>query len=142
MSERLGDDSVVSYKVGGVSGGGSFVEIGKARDVTADLSYGEVDASSKEDAGDEAVIPGRRVISLTFDLLKDDEDESYTALRDAWANKTTLGIQNRDYDGGPGWQTDMKIFGFTDNQPLNDVQTVSVTMKRTKGADFTILEAS
>lgn len=140
MAEHIGDDSKLYIASGGV--GGSFNEVTKARDITADLSYEEVDASSKEDAGDEALIQGRRSVQIQFDILKDDEDDRYTELRDAWAEKTTLGVRNLDYAAGPGWETDMKVFGFTDNQPLGDVQTVSVTMKRTKGAAFTLIEAS
>lgn len=136
MSVKLGFQGVLKYKIGGISAGGSFVTLGNVRDVSPSSSYSEIDVSTRADQGHEATIPGTRSTSLSIEMLVNSDDADYAALRAAHLDRTVVGIQVFDYDGGPGWQADMLIFSLEHSQGLSDVQTVTLNLKCASGATF------
>lgn len=136
MSVVLGFRGVLKYKLGGISAGGSFVTMTNVRDVSPSSSYSEIDVSTRADQGHEATIPGIRSTSLSIEMLVDSNDADYVAMRTAHIERTVVGIQVFDYDGGPGWQADMMVFSFEHSQGRADVQTATFSLKCVSGATF------
>lgn len=134
MAEVFGFEGKLYY---GTAGGTADTELDNCKDVSVNSEYNESDVSTRADNGDEAIALTSRKHSIEFTMLKDTTDANYIAISDAHFNRTTLAIKALDYAAGPGWQTDMVVSSFKDDQPLSEAQTVSVTMKRARGAAFT-----
>lgn len=136
MAVVLGFEGKLYY---GSAGGTADTELDNVTDVNITLEDDEADVSTRADAGEKATVPTTRSREIEFTMIKKTTDANYIAMQNAYINRTPLAIKMLDYAGGPGWQTDMSIFSFSDAQPLNEAQTISVTMKRTAGAALTVI---
>lgn len=139
MATLKGWQGKLYYKIGGLSGGGSFVELTNCKDVSAKRSKSEVDVSTRADLGNEAIETALRSSSLTFQMIIDDTDQNYLDLANAEDQDTKVGMKFLQKAGGRGFQCDMVILDFSEDQPLNEAQMVNVEMKRTRGAALTVL---
>lgn len=135
MALKLGMNARLNYKVDGQGGGGSWLEIGNAKDVTLSMEKGEADVTTRANAGWRATIGTLKEVSVEFEMVWDTADAAFTAIKDAFlASQGIIGFQILDADAGQGLQADFDITSFVRNEPLEEAVTVSVTAKITYSA--------
>ncbi len=114
-------------------GSPSWQYITLCRDLTANLDYEEADATQRGSGGNKQSEPTLRGISLEFDVLEDLNDANYLALRSAFINKTEIdtliSTGGATTSGELTLRAGYKIFGFKKSEPLNGINTYSVSMK-------------
>ena len=127
----VGLDHELHYDSAGV-GVGTWAEIKKAQDVTLNQTHQET-AVNDRSSDDEEYLIGQKVRSIDFQMTYNNAAAAYEALRDAFNNKTDIGIACMDgpiaTSGSEGLQANMKVTQFTRNEPVNGVVTASVTLK-------------
>lgn len=131
MGIKYSINAKMYYKVGGVAGGGSFVELPIVQDVTLALDKAEVDVTTRLNAGWEAVGPGLKQANVEFQAIWDPANAAFATLLDSYLNDTVIGLRVLDAASGNGLQADMVVFGFTRNESLKEAMTASVKMKPT-----------
>lgn len=131
MSIRLGFQAELSYKVGGVSAGGSWNTIDNVRDLTLGLSKGEADATTRGNDGWEAVVGTIKRAEITLDMVWNTSDPAFQAMKDSFLDGSAIGIRAFDAPSGEGLEADMMVIDFTRNEQLTEAVTVSVTLKPT-----------
>ena len=124
-----GYDGELYYKVGGQAAGGSYVLLTNATDVTQDQSASEGGSTTRASKPYSTSEPLLIALQIDFEMIVDSGDTHYAAFRTAFYAKTMLGIQFYDENGGEGIQADYKIHKFQHQQPLDNVQKVSVMLK-------------
>lgn len=129
MAQRIGYEGVLAYKVGGQSGGGAYVTLSSAADVSANLQDGEAASSTRATAPWETVEPAMRKAEIEVTIPLDETDVHYVAFWAAYIARTMLGIQFRNKTNGGGFQMDMKLHNWRLGQALGDTQTIQVTLK-------------
>lgn len=137
MAFKLGQVAVLKYKVGGISGGGAWITIGNVRDATLGLESGETDVTTRSNNGWEASAPTLRKASIEFEMVWDESDAAFTAIKDAFMGVTPnlIGFQALSGDPGQGLQADCAIMTFSRGEALTEAQKVSVTAKPTYSAN-------
>lgn len=134
MGVKLGLDGVTNYKVGGQAAGGSWLELSVAKNVTLNLEKGEADATTRANSGWEAVVATLKKAAVEVELLWDTADAGFDALKTAFLNDSTIGLQVLDETSGEGLQADFIVMNFPREEPIDGVQAVSCTLKPTYSA--------
>lgn len=138
MGNRLGLDAVL-YRNTATYATPTWSEITNARDVTLNLEAGEADASRRGGGGWEEVLKALKSGSIEFELLYDNADAEFIAIRDAFFNDTSLDMLALDGDvatsGSQGLRVVCQVMNFSRNEPLTDALTVNVSVKPTPNAD-------
>lgn len=124
---RLGVDAQLNYKVDGQGGGGGWLEVIRAKDVTINLEMEDSDLTSRNSAGWRQRVPALKALSVEFDMVWDSADVPFAAIRTAYMNRAMIGLQILDAAGGQGPQADFMISSLTRNEPLAEGLSASVT---------------
>lgn len=128
----LGWEAKLYYMVGGQAGGGSWVELTNARDVTVTPADDEVEVTTRRSAGTKEFVQGLRDITIEGEMINDSTDPGFVAFKNAWLNRQVIGIRALDVANGQGPQFDAIIPTFSRGEPLGDVQTISFTIRPTR----------
>lgn len=131
MARKLGIEAKLMYKVGGQAAGGSWIELTNTKDVTLNLEKSEADATTRGNAGWRATVAVLKDGSVEFEMVWDTEDPGFAALKDSYFDNEIIGLQVLDSAGGEGLQADFMVTNFSRNEPLEELLTVSVTVKPT-----------
>ena len=111
----------------------SLIEMGNARDVTLNLEQGEADVTTRSNSGWRATEPTLKEGSVEFEMIYDPADAGFTKVLGAWLNRTPIAMAildgAKDLAGVMGLWADFKVISFTKSEPLEEGQTVSVTIK-------------
>ncbi len=107
----------------------AYVKVPKVRDHNRDLSVGEIDATSRDDASWENVIAGTRSGSASFDMIRDTTNAVWRTLFNAFVAGTTLYFQFLDAADGTGIQVACAITAFNDGEPLKELATTTVNLR-------------
>ncbi len=138
MSVKLGLDAKMFRNTGTYSTP-VWNEIKNVRDVTLSLETGEADATTRGNNGWRATVATLKDGSVEFDMVWDSADDDFTAIRDAFLNKTALELAVMDGDiattGSQGLRASFMITNFSRNEPLEEAITASVTVKPTYSAN-------
>jgi len=138
MSVKLGLDAKM-FRNTGTYATPVWNEIKNVRDVTLSLETGEADATTRGNNGWRATVATLKDGSVEFDMVWDAADDDFTALRDAFLNKTALDMAVMDGDiittGSQGLRASFMITNFSRNEPLEEAITASVTVKPTYSAN-------
>lgn len=132
--ERFGYEAKLYYKTGGVNGGGAYNELKDSVQVNVTFDGDEAEFSSRASAPWEAVKIGKLKMTLEAELIWNGADADMRALKDAFMNRTLLGVKALDVDSGEGPEADMVVQSFGRNEPLFEGQTVSVTFRLTRNS--------
>jgi hypothetical protein len=97
MSVKLGLDAKMFRNTGTYSTP-VWNEIKNVRDVTLSLETGEADATTRGNNGWRATVATLKDGSVEFDMVWDSADDDFTAIRDAFLNKTALELAVMDGD--------------------------------------------
>jgi hypothetical protein len=137
MSVKLGLDAKM-FRNTGTFATPVWNEIKNVRDVTLSLETGEADATTRGNNGWRATVATLKDGSVEFDMVWDSADDDFTAIRDAFLNKTALELAVMDGDiatsGSQGLRASFMITNFSRNEPLEEAITASVTVKPTYSA--------
>ena len=134
MPIKLGMQAKLNYKTGGQSGAGSWTALGNVRDVTLSLEAGEADVTTRANNGWRATVATLKDASVEFEMVWDTADAGFTAIKNAFFQNATIGLQVLDGDSGEGLQADFMITGFSRSEALEEALSVSVTAKVTYSA--------
>ena len=118
----------------------TWIEIDLARDVNFNKEKTEIDGTSRKTArqGYTATEDGLKSWSCEFDTLIPSEDEDANAafdeLSDAFENNTTVDVLrvrggSINTDGAYAERVTCGVFGGAEGEPLNDMATLSYTLK-------------
>jgi TP901-1 family phage major tail protein len=138
MSVKLGLDAKL-FRNTGTYGTPAWNEIKNVRDVTLSLEAGEADVTTRGNNGWRATVATLKDGSIEFEMVWDSEDDDFTAIRDAFLNKSAVELAVMDGDilttGSQGLRASFMVTSFSRNEPLEEAITVSVTMKPTYSAN-------
>ena len=131
MAVKLGLDAKL-YRNSGTYALPTWNEITNAKDVTLNLEAGEADAGRRGSGGWRETLMALKDGSVEFELVYDNADAEFTALKDAFFNGTTVELAVMDGDiattGTQGLRATMSVVNFSRNEPLEEALTVSVTV--------------
>lgn len=132
MSVPVGPDLKVYYSTAGAGGTPTWVELTIAQEVSWEPAWDEAEASTRGSRY-KKFVPGMADVPVSIDILRVLTNTQYEAMRDAWKNRTTLGIciagGDRTTTGVERFTADMFISGFAVSEPLAEASTVSLTLK-------------
>lgn len=132
MSMKLGLDAKL-YRNGGDYDTPTWNEMKNAKDVTLNLEAGEADASTRGNAGWRATLTALKDASVEFEMVYDNADPNFAAIKDAFFSGGTVDLAVMDGDiaanGTQGLRAVMSVINFSRNEPLEEALTVSVTVK-------------
>ena len=138
MSVKLGLDAKL-FRNSGLYATPTWNEITNVRDLTLNLEAGEADVTTRGNNGWRATVATLKDGSIEFEMIWDSEDTDFTAIRDAFLNKTAVELAVMDGDivtsGSQGLRASFMVTSFSRNEPLEEAITVSVTMKPTYSAN-------
>ena len=102
-----------------------------AVDATYNSEFTVIDTTDRCDSGDGSAIGGIRRVTVDFTMVwKSLMDTAAVSVEEAHNGKTTVSVQFLDEDG-EGYTFDAIVPTYSWGQPLDDAQTVSVTMQST-----------
>ena len=105
------------------------------KDLTLNIEAGEADVTTRGNNGWRAIVATLKDGSIEFEMVWDTADAGFTAIKDAFFNKTPIELAAMDGDiataGSQGLRATMAVTNFSRNEPLEEALTVSVTLKPT-----------
>lgn len=122
MGAILGYDGVL--KINGT-------EATNVKDVTLSLETAEADVTTRANDGWRASVATLKEASIEFEMLVDDNDTTYSTLSSAFIDGTSVGVELTV--GNSIFSSTCSVTAFSVSQPLEEAQTVSVTLKPTAG---------
>jgi hypothetical protein len=126
MAVKIGLDAKAYY---GTSGSTATEELTNIRDATLNLETGEADITTRASNGWRSTKATLKDGTIEFEMVWDDADAGFTAIKDAYFNNTLIALLFLDQEGGQGINADFTITNFSKSEPLEEAQTVSVTAK-------------
>jgi hypothetical protein len=124
---KIGLDAVL-YR--GEAGSTAETEVENVKDVTVNLESGEADVTTRKTKGWRASKATLKEASVEFQILYDTEDEDFQAFQAAYFGNTPIALFISDGEGN-GLDADFSITSFSQEQPLEDAISVSITAKPT-----------
>ena len=126
--------AVLKYKVGGFADPAAWSDLTNVKDVVTSLTSGEADFTSRANQGWKSTLTTLNEATIEFEMIWEPADPGFLAIRDAYLNRTIIGLAPLDSAGaaGDGIVADWSISSFSIPQPLEEVITVSVTAKLSK----------
>lgn len=110
-----------------------LAEMGNVKDLTLNLNKAEADASVRSSNGWKTILAGLKEGSLEFEMLWDTADTSFQSFFASWLNDTVVAVAALDGDkatvGSQGLWADFLVTGFVKKEPLNEPQSVAITIK-------------
>lgn len=105
--------------------------LSEATDVTLSQDNTEIETTNRGDNGFGSFMPGIRRATLDFTIVwKSSLSVAAVAIETIFVAKTPAVVQVLDEDG-EGWSFNALVMTYTKNEPLDDAQTVDVTMRAT-----------
>jgi len=108
-------------------------ELVNVREVSTDLSVGEADVSSRGTGGWEAIETTLKRGTIDVEMMAVPGDAEFTALKDAFLNRTTLDMAFLDGPiataGSQGFRAVMKVVGMSRGEPLEDGVSYTFSLK-------------
>ena len=140
MTKKRGDAAKLYYSPATLMASGEtpvdvldFALVKLVKDLTQELSKDELDITTRDSNGWEEVMSGIKKGGLTFEVLWDPDEASFTKLRDAFLNDTKVCMVALDgliaTTGSQGLASNMEVTGFSRNEPVNGPMTANVTVK-------------
>lgn len=134
MGSRLGLDAV-TYRNTGTHGAPAWNEVGNIRDLTLNLEAGEADVTTRNNNGWRATMAALLDGSCDFQMVWNTGDADFQAIKTAFFAKGSIEFCIMS---GPindpeseGLRATFQVTKFTKGEPLEEAQTVDVTIKPT-----------
>ena len=134
MAVKLGLDAKL-YRNTGTHAAPTWNEIVNVKDLTLSLDAGEADVTTRGNNGWKATVATLKDAAVEFEMVWDGEDADFSAIRDAFLNRTAIqfGVMDGDItgSGSQGLKAFCMVTSFTRNEALEEAITVSVKIKPT-----------
>jgi hypothetical protein len=128
---RLGANSTVNRNTG--SYGSPTWSAIASKDVTINLEFEKADVTTRQSLGFKQSEPTLLGLSVEYEILEIPLDTTFLAIRNAFINKTVIDtLLSSGTSAASGESTvraDMKVTGFKKGEPLNGVNTHTVTLE-------------
>lgn len=130
MAILLGLDAKAFYGTAGTRASTALTNI---KDVTVNLETGEADITTRASNGWRSTKATLKDGSVEFQMVWDDEDAGFSAIKDAYFDNEPIALLflDKEGSGGQGLDADFSITNFSKSEPLDEAQMVSVTAKPT-----------
>lgn len=119
------------------AGQGTWTEYEDVGDVNNNVSWNESQRKIRKHKFERTTL-GQGVLETTFTLTYRSGDPGFEMLRDAFDNKSDIGVAVMSGDiatnGSEGWQYDAKVTSFPETQALEEDTTFDVTLKPSSDA--------
>lgn len=129
------------YRNTGTQQSPTWTDIANIKDLTLNLEKGEADATTRASSGWRQTVATLKEASVEFEMVWDPSDQGFQAIQEAFFNNTALDLAIMDGTLPPstgqtvqGLRADWAVTKFSRNEPLEEVLTVSVTLKPTYGS--------
>ena len=132
MAYVLGMNAKLYYNTG-TYGSPTWTEISNVRDVTLSLERGDSDITTRGGGGWRQSVATIADGSVDFQMVWDNTDTAFTAIKTAFIDATTVEFLVLDGSssttGNQGLRATMAITSFSRNEGLEDALTVDVSAK-------------
>jgi hypothetical protein len=125
-------ESAKLYRNTGTYASPTWAEIELVKDLTLNMSKGDVDVTTRASGGFVERLDGLIDATIDFNILWDTADDDFTALRTAFTGKTAIEILCLDGGsatvGAQGLRASMMVASFTRNETLGEALMVDVSL--------------
>ena len=134
MTHVLSEDAIIYYNSASYATP-TWVELTNVKDVTLNLEMGEVDVTTRASGGWTENVQGLLSASVDFNMLWDNDDAGFTAVRTAFFAKSGIEILVLDgaHDATAGTSQGLRatcmVGNFTRTETLGEALTVDVSIK-------------
>lgn len=129
------------YRNTGTNASPTWNEIPNVKDLTLSMEKDETDVTTRASGGWKEFVDGLVDGSVEFSMLYDTTDADFTAIQDAFYNKTPVEFAVMDgiitgagSTGNQGLRAFMMIKSFTRNENLGEALMVDVSLRPCKNA--------
>ena len=130
--QKLGLNAVCYYKIGGVNGAGDWLPLNNLKDLTLNLESGEADVTTRGAKGWRLKVATLKEASIESEMLYDNSDPGFAAVRTAYFTNSLIGILALDGPitvvGNEGLMTDASVLSFSRAEKLEDALSVKVKL--------------
>lgn len=102
--------------------------VGKAQDVSLDLTKDKQETTTRDDNGYGNSQGGIKSLSSDITALWVPTDTALTAIIDAWTDDSTLSFEAVD-SSGYGWSCDVGVYELSRDEALEDACTIDITVE-------------
>lgn len=138
MAHVLAEDAKLYYNTG-TYGTPTWTEITNVKDLTLSLEKDEIDLTTRGSNGFKEFADGLIDASVEFGLLWDTSDAAFTALQDAFFNKTSEELLILDgssaTSGNQGLRATMMVKSFSRSESLGEALMVEVSVRPVKNSN-------
>lgn len=138
MKTFLGIDGKI-YRNTGTYAAPTWNEVPNVQDPGLGLESGEANVTTRAGGGFELTWETLKKASYEFKMVYDTDDQDWTALRDAWLNKTPVELLILDGPvgtaGSQGLRSPMAVLKFSRTEDNEGVMMTEVSTKPTRMAD-------
>jgi len=139
MGIKQGLEAVLYYDAAGVAND-TWTALEDVKDLSLNIEGSEADVTTRGSGGWRQVLATLKDASIEWGMEWDTADAGFTAIKDAFFNKTPIGLAIMDSDmvsagaDAHGLKADFAVVGFKKEEPLEGSQNVNVTVKPTYSA--------
>jgi len=139
MGIKLGMDARLYRNNGGDWTTPVWAVINNVKDVTLNLDSEEADVTTRGNYGWKATMSTLRDGTIDFEMVWDSDDAGFTALQQAYFNKTSIIMLALDdavtVSGAQGLKALFAVKNFSRNEPLSGAITANVSIRPTYSAN-------
>jgi hypothetical protein len=133
MPAKIGANAKLYYRSAGSFAVPTWTVIGNVRDLSADLSMDEADASIRGGGGVKQTEPVHTLDQLEWEMVEDTTDPAFLAVKAAHDAKTIIDLfccsGDKTVSGETYFRAEFKVPGWKKTEPLNDANKFAVTAK-------------
>lgn len=124
----------------------TWTVIPNVRDLTLNIETGEADITTRANSGWKQTMATLKDGSIEFEMVWDNTDADFLAIKNAWRDKTEIAIAAMDgaiaTSGNQGLVTNCYVTNFSRNEALDDAVKMSITMKPSSYSAWYVVGAS
>lgn len=128
--QKLGLNAICYYRIGGVHGPGDWLPLNNLKDLTLNLESGEADVTTRGAKGWRLKVATLKEASIEAEMLYDNADPGFTAVKNAYFTNSLIGILALDGPltvvGNEGLMTDASVLSLTRDEKLEDALSAKV----------------
>jgi hypothetical protein len=128
--QKLGLNAVCYYRIGGVQGTGDWLPLNNLKDLTLNLESGEADVTTRGARGWRLKVATLKEASLEAEMLYDNADAGFSAIKEAYFSNRLIGILALDglisVVGHEGLMADANVLSLTRDEKLEDALSAKV----------------
>lgn len=114
----------------GTAGSTAATELTNIKNQTVSLTKNEADITVRGSTWD-LFLSTTKTASIDFDMVYDETDAGFNAIRNAFLNDTVLAFYFIPYSGGSGLDADFEIMKWDEKADIKDAIIISVSLKPT-----------